>query len=173
LAGCSGAGPVAVHVSSRVQSGLAQATVPVAHISLSEDGQSWTDLLAQPVDLSLTAGSYTELVLSQLPVGEYHGLRVDLGPGYAYEDDAGNTVETDYPDVLAYIQGGIYRWSSADNGYPTTQEYFEFTTRNEGLDSPVQIDPQETSFLVLTLQPMLRPEGSMLAARVAYTSFVE
>jgi hypothetical protein len=69
----------------------------------------------------------------------------------------------------------MYAYSNSGNGFPDTNEYWMFTTRNDAMSSPAEVEPDETSFLVLSFKGNIRfttPEETFLAAGINYTSFL-
>ncbi len=152
---------------------IQSADLTIASISVTETGEDWIVVDGEARAITLSPDSAVELVVSEIDVGEYHGVKVQLASGYSFQMADGTTQTGDYPAILMYIVGGMYRYSNSGNGYADTNEYFEFTTRNGALSAQMDVEVDEKSFLVLTLEPQSVIEGAALAARVAYTSILE
>jgi len=148
-------------------------TFGISTISVSRSGEEWTIVDENIDNISINAGSQLELTEAVLFTGEYHGVKIDLKPGFSMTMEDGSVVDQDYPDVVLYIVGGMFRYSGSGNGYPDTNEYYMFTTRNGALSAPIQVDVNEDSFMVLTICPMFLPgDGIGLAIGLEYTSFL-
>jgi len=177
LNGCSlgeGFGTVKLSAvtSPDIRSGMST-TFGISAISMSRTGEQWTIVDENIDNISISAGSQFELTEAVLFTGEYHGVKIDLKPGFSMTMEDGSVVDQDYPDVVLYIEGGMYRYSGSGNGYPDTNEYYMFTTRNGALSAPIQVDVHEDSFMVLTICPMFLPgDGVGLAIGLEYTSFL-
>ena len=177
LNGCSvddGFGTVKLSVvaSEDIRQGMS-ATFGISRISVSRTGEQWTIVDENIDNISVSAGSQFELIEAVLFTGEYHGVKIDLKPGFSMTMEDSSVITQDYPDVVLYIEGGMYRYSGSGNGYPDTNEYYMFTTRNGALSAPIQVDVNEDSFIVLTICPMYLPgDGTGLAIGLEYTSFL-
>ncbi|MFC1611290.1 hypothetical protein ACFL6C_10040 [Myxococcota bacterium] len=155
------------------ETGVRALSLAISDISISETGEEWTHIGSYGQSVSLEAGSSTELIVSDLPVGEYHGVKVEFDPGYVLHLDDGSQITGDRPDILMYIVGAIHRYSNSGNGFPDTNEYFMFTTRNGALASEIDVEDEDKSFLVFEFKPMGVPDVEFgLASRVTYTSFL-
>lgn len=145
-------------------------------ISLSETGENWTVIAEGMNDIIILANAEIDLEEMELPVGEYHGVKIELSAGVLYTLYDGETIYKNYPDILLYrVPSGIYRYSNSGNGFPDTNQYWMFTTRNEAISSPVEVESNETSFLVFSFRPMYQLDTSDdtgLAASCSYTSFL-
>ena len=151
-------------------------TFSIAAISVSETGEAWTLVSEGIPDITVDSDSILDLEEKELPTGEYHGVKVELATGITYNLAAGGTIQKDFPDILLYrVPSGMYRYSNSGNGFPDTNEYWMFTTRNEAISSPVVVEKNETSFLVIGFKPMYQLDASDdvgLAASCSYTSFL-
>jgi hypothetical protein len=151
-------------------------TFSIARISLSETGEDWSLVVEDIQDITIDSDSMLDMEEKELPSGEYHGVKVELSPGITYELADGSTVQKDFPDILLYkVPSGMYRYSTSENGYQDTNEFWMFTTRNEAISSPVEVESNETSFLVFSFRPrfQLNAEDDVgLAASCSYTSFL-
>lgn len=151
-------------------------TFSISKISLSETGENWTVIAENISDITINSDAMLDMEQRDLPSGEYHGVKVELAAGSTYQLAAGGTVQKDFPDILMYkVPSGMYRYSNSGNGYPDTNQYWMFTTRNEAISSPVEVEANETSFLVFSFRPWYQLDTSDdvgLAASCSYTSFL-
>ncbi|HOX47381.1 MAG TPA: hypothetical protein PK668_27555 [Myxococcota bacterium] len=152
-------------------------TFTIQRISLSETGESWVTVAENLAPITVASDAVLDLEQADLPKGDYHGVKVELAAGLTWNLAAGGSVQQDWPDILLYrVPSGMYRYSSADNGFPETQQYWEFTTRNEAMSGPVEVEANETRFLVLGFKPLTALEAADdvgLAASCTYTAFLE
>jgi hypothetical protein len=154
---------------------VSSVTFTISKISLSETGETWTPIAENIENITIDSDAMLDMEQKDLPTGEFHGVKVELAAGITYQLAAGGTIQKDYPDIILYRVPGIYRYSNSGNGYPDTNQYWMFTTRNEALSSPVEVEPDETSFLVFSFRPMYQLDASDdvgLAASCSYTSFL-
>ncbi len=172
--GSSGKGIISFHATLIEQDdNVSSVMFGISRISLSETGEEWTVVKEDIDDITIDSDSVLDLEEKELPAGEYHGVKIDLKPGITFTLPDSTPIDMDYPNVLLYRQGGMYRYSNSDNGFPDTNEYYMFTTRNCMLAAPMEVQPEETSFLLMSFRPMDLPgDGYGLAAKAAYTSFL-
>ena len=151
-------------------------TFSISKISLSETGENWTVIAENMNGITIDSDAMQDMEQKELPVGEYHGVKVELAAGITYDLAEGGNVQKDYPDIVLYkVPSGMYRYSNSGNGFPDTNQYWMFTTRNEAISSPVEVEADETSFLVFSFKPMYQLDASDdtgLAASCSYTSFL-
>ena len=134
-------------------------------------------MIAENIDnITILENATLDLEEKELPTGEYHGVKVELSAGILYTLYGGEEIYRDYPDILLYkVPSGMYRYSNSGNGFPDTNQYWMFTTRNEAISSPVVVEANETSFLVFSFRPWYQLDTSDdvgLAASCSYTSFL-
>lgn len=170
-----GTGILSIHLKRYEPSdGIESVTFNISTIAISETGEDWTTIEEDLEGIVIDSDQRLDLVDASLPVGEYHAVKVVLVPTINFILASGGIVEKDFPDLVLYIQGGVYRTSNSGNGFPDTNEYFLFTTRNLMLTSPIVVDPVEKSFVVISFSPRdLGGDGYGLAAMIAYSSFLE
>lgn len=173
----SNIGTLSLHVT-RIEEDqdVGSVTFGIDKIMVSETGEAWAVICEDLEDLTIDSDARFELVHKEIPIGEYHGVRVELRPGVTFRLNDGTTLVRDYPDILMYrMNSGIYAYSNSGNGFPDTNQYWMFTTRNDAMSSPAEVEADETSFLVLSFKGKIRfttPEETFLAAGINYTSFL-
>ena len=149
-------------------------TFGISRISVSKTGENWTVIAENIGGITIDSDAILDMEQKELPIGEYHGVKVELEAGVTYELSGGGSLNKDYPDIIEYrVPSGMYRYSNTGNGFPDTNQYWMFTTRNEAISSPVEVQANETSFLLFSFRPMYGPARELtLAASCSYTSFL-
>ena len=150
----------------------------IEQISLSLDGREWVGILDEPLPLHITPGFMLDLPACQIPVGEYHGVKVQLAPGFKMgyyllnevtnRYDIWHEVDQVYPGSFVHYGNGI-----GGAGFPECDTYFLFTTLNGVLDYPIVVNRDETSLLIVSFWHALpNRESDALYAFCKYTSFL-
>jgi len=145
----------------------------IEQISLSLDGREWVGILDEPLPLHITPGFMLDLPACQIPAGEYHGVKITLGKGihmYYWSGSAElqHDYVGDYPPVIFHYGNG----HSGDCVFPVTNEYFLFSTLNDLLGYPIVVEPNETSFLVISFWGTVASIEPSLCGFCRYTSFL-
>ena len=182
LLGCGGGGGSDIGVLSfhvtRIEEDpdVSSVTFGIDRISVSETGEAWAVISEDLDDLTIDSDARFELIQTEIPIGEYHGVKVELKPGVTFRLTDGTTVNRDFPDILMYrMNSGMYAYSNSGNGFPDTNQYWMFTTRNDAMSSPAEVEANETSFIVLSFKPKITVgpiKDTFLAAGINYTSFL-
>ena len=151
-------------------------TFGIERVSVCETGEYWAVISEDLSDITIDSDARFELVQKDIPIGEYHGVKVELKPGITFQLHDGTIMNREYPEILMYrMNSGMYAYSNSGNGFPDTSEFWMFTTRNDAMSAPAEVEPDETSFLVLSFKAKIRigaEEETFLAAGINYTSFL-